>query len=236
MEPNALPPRKRVNFNAHRCPSCKLHPNICICDHKPNLVTRTRLAVVLPWLESEKPTNTGMLAADCLANSRVVIRGRAGEPEPSVREPGYRPVLLFPHPESQLLRAPPPDEPPLMLIVPDGTWRQAAKLRNRIPDLKQVPCVHLPPGPPSLYRLRIGSREQRLSTMEAIARALGLLEGEAVQRALEEVFRLKVERYLWLQGKLKRDQVYGGIPEGAHAHDPLSGLPETERLKYVTDR
>jgi hypothetical protein len=56
--------------------------------------------------------------------------------------------------------------------------------------------------------------------MEAIARALGLLEGPHVQEALERVFRIVVERALWARGTLATAGVTDGIPEGAQRHDP----------------
>jgi len=59
-----------------------------------------------------------------------------------------------------------------------------------------------------------------LSTIEAIARAKAILEGEQVQRTLERVFRAMVERTLWTRGELAAADVCGGIPEGALRHDP----------------
>jgi hypothetical protein len=56
--------------------------------------------------------------------------------------------------------------------------------------------------------------------MEAIARALGVVEGAAVREALERVFRVMVDRLLWLRGSLPSAQVRGGIPERALAADP----------------
>ena len=65
-----------------------------------------------------------------------------------------------------------------------------------------------------------------LPTIEAIARALRVLEGSAgpdVEEALLHVFRAMVERTLWSRGEYETDQVTGGIPEGALRHDPRSG-------------
>jgi DTW domain-containing protein YfiP len=81
----------------------------------------------------------------------------------------------------------------------------------------------LPRGAPSAYRLRVDAHEAGLATIEAIARAFGILEGERggeVQRALEEIFRAMVERTLWARGSAATVDVTGGIPEGAQRHDP----------------
>ncbi len=215
--------RKRVNFHASRCTRCKLHPNLCVCTAIVTQTTRTKVSLVLPQLETQKPTNTGMLAVHCLGNSDVFHRCN-GEPEPEVLDPAYQPLLLFPSEGAVCLSQWADGPKPLQLIVPDGTWRQASKMRRRVPCLREVPCVLLPPGPPSCYQLRGGQPESRLATMEAVARALGLLEGAAVQTHLEHIFRLKVDRYLWQMGKIHRDAVYGGIQAGVHAHDPYSGM------------
>jgi DTW domain-containing protein YfiP len=170
--------------------------------------------------EERKPTNSGLLAARCLVHSEVLLRGRIGQPEPRwVDDPARQPLLLFPHPQARPIDDFARSTPPLTLIVPDGTWRQAAKVPHRMPGLDGVPYARLPPGPPSSYRLR-ATETGRLSTMEAIARALGVVEGAAVREALERVFRVMVDRLLWLRGSLPSAQVGGGIPERALADDP----------------
>lgn len=209
--------------NAHaRCRRCRLHEGLCICALLPRLETRTRLVLLIHRIEDRKPTNTGRLAAECLPNSEVLVRGHASQPtKPFACDPASQPVLLFPLegaiPLARFVRS----DRPVTLVVPDGTWRQASKVRNRVAGLADVPCVSLPPGEPSIYRLRSEAHEGGLATIEAIARALGLLEGMEVQRALEAVFLAMVERTLWARGALETAGVSGGIPEEARRHGPL---------------
>jgi DTW domain-containing protein YfiP len=201
-----------------------MHEVLCVCDLIPRLETRTRLVLVIHRNEERKPTNTGLLATRCLPHSQVLLRGLADQSEPRfVDDPERQPLLLFPH-QRALPIAQFADSPrPVTLIVPDGTWRQASKVPNRVPGLREVPCVTLPPDAPTSYRLRAEYHAGRLSTLEGIARALGILEGAAVRAALEQVFRVMVERTLWLRGTLPSDQVTGGIPERALANDPRGG-------------
>jgi DTW domain-containing protein len=204
-----------------RCPRCHMLGGLCVCAliPSPPLVTRTRLVLVLHRLEERKPTNTGTLAAACLANSEIIVRGHEGEPTPPFVAPeGTRPLLLFPA-EDAVPLAPSPDDRPVTLIVPDGTWRQAAKVRRRVPGMAEVPCVTLPPGPPTTYRLRSEPVEGGLATLEAIARAFDILEGRHVRDALERVFRAMVERTLWSRGELAAADVADGIPAGV-TRDP----------------
>jgi DTW domain-containing protein len=56
--------------------------------------------------------------------------------------------------------------------------------------------VTLPDGPRSRYQLRREPKEGGLATMEAIARAYGVLEGPHAKEPLERVFHEMVRRSL----------------------------------------
>lgn len=201
-----------------------MHASLCVCALVPRLETRTRLLLVIHRVEDRKTTNTGRLAAQCLTNSEIVVRGHVSPSNPPFTwDPSSQPLFLFPHEGAIPLAQFAGSERPVTLIVPDGTWRQAAKVRNRVPGLRDVPSVWLPPGEPSTYRLRTEAREEGLATIEAIARAMGILEGDHARRTLERVFRVIVERTLWARGDVEAADVTGGIPDGAMRHDPTSG-------------
>jgi DTW domain-containing protein YfiP len=212
-----------------RCDGCRMHQSLCICTLLPRITTRTRVVLLLHQLEAIKPTNTGAVAARCLPNSVVVYRGRApvgavtGTLEAALQSDAAdaESVLLFPHPSATPLTARPPGGKPLTLVVPDGTWPQAAKARGRVRALARMPCVSLPEAAAPVDRLRSSPGPGRLATLEAIAAALGILEGPAVGAALMRVYRIMTERTLWTNGRLAADQVTGGIPAGARSHDPL---------------
>lgn len=84
----------------------------------------------------------------------------------------------------------------------------------------QIACATLPAGGVSRYRLRHGAKPERLATIEAIAVAMGILEGPEAARQLEHIFRVMVDRTLWTNGRLPAHAVTGGIPPGAESHDP----------------
>jgi DTW domain-containing protein YfiP len=112
-----------------------------------------------------------------------------------------------------------------MLIVPDGTWRQAHKMRRRLPGLAAIPCVILPEAGRTEYRLRSEHHVGGLATLEAIARALRVLEGDAgvtTEGALLELFRIMVARTLWLRGQLGDHEVTSGVPDAAREANPRS--------------
>ncbi len=215
--------------NAHlRCSRCRMHGSLCVCALIHRIATRTRLVLVIHRIEARKPSNTGRLAVECLPNSEVWVRGHADAPSaPLEIDAGSDPVFLFPHEGAGSLADLARSPRPVTLIVPDGTWRQASKVRQRVPGLRDVPCVSLPPDVRSVYRLRAEAHDHGLATIEAIARAMGILEGVHVRRALEHVFRAMVERTLWSRGEIATENVTGGVPEGAMRHDPRSGSAQS---------
>jgi DTW domain-containing protein YfiP len=210
-----------------------MHESLCICALIPRIETRTRLLLVLHRLEERKTTNTGRLGTLCLPNSEIVVRGHEGRAnEPLALPDGTQPLLLFPAEDAGPIAPFARSDRPVVLVVPDGTWRQASKVRARVPGLRGVPCVTLPAGKPSHYHLRVDAHDHGLATLEAIARALGILEGERgpqIQQQLEDVLRAMVERTLWSRGALDRGAVTGGIPEGAMRHDPRAAADEGGR-------
>jgi DTW domain-containing protein YfiP len=225
-------PRRHRSL-ANRCADCLMHRTLCICALVPRIVTRSRLVLLMHQLEQRKTTNTGRLAARCLASSAIGSLG-AGPPAASSERPpwqisGTQPVLLFPDPDARPLEDWRGSPIPLTLVVPDGTWRQANKARRRVAGLADLPCAALPLlGAPSGYRLRHDARPNRLATIEAIAIALEILEGPEegprVRAALDRIFRVMVDRTLWTNGRIATEAVTGGIPAGVRPHNPL-GLP-----------
>ncbi len=185
-----------------RCRRCRMHQRLCLCALMPRITTRTRLLLVIHRDEERKPSNTGLLAAQCLENSEVWVRGVHGEPPPQfLSDESVQPLLLYPQATAIPIAKFAASPLPITLIVPDGTWRQAGKVKARMPGLGEVPCVSLPKeDAPTHYRLRRETKNHGLATLEAIARAMGILEGAQVRDSLERIFQIMVERTLRLRG------------------------------------
>jgi DTW domain-containing protein YfiP len=86
-----------------------------------------------------------------------------------------------------------PSPPPAQLVVLDGTWSQARRMFRKLSAVRGLPILRLPEGAPA-PRMRQAPSPDRVSTIEAIARALRLLEGDTVAAPLESLFALAVER------------------------------------------
>jgi DTW domain-containing protein YfiP len=184
----------------HRCADCRLTKPDCLCTLIPRVETRTRVVLVLHQFEDRKTSNTGRLALRCLPNSALVIRGAPGQLIDDSR--WNRPddaVLLFPHADARPIESWRDHPRPITLVVPDGTWRQAQRVRRRVAGLASLPCAYLTRAAPSTYRLRTALDPRRLATLEAIAEALGVLEGPGSRDALLGIFDVMVERSLRLR-------------------------------------
>ena len=233
----------RRGLGDNRCPECRMQLAVCICALLPRLPTRTRIVLLIHQAEAHKTTNTGRLALRCLPNSAFAWRGRmdggsevgfsfgagaaevsradSAAPQATRSAPAWlteaeRPVLLFPAADAlPLARFVGPELAPVTLIVPDGTWSQAARTRKRFPGLAAIPCAQLPSELVSTYRLRHDPRPGHLSTLQAIAHALGILESAAIADELLRVLQIAIERTLWTKGRLPAHLVTGGVPGNA---------------------
>lgn len=210
---------RRAN-GALRCARCHMHRTLCVCALIPRIETRTRVVLITHRYEDRKPTNSGRLATECLVNSEVLVRGHEGAVTTFTAKDGTEPLLLFPHEDAAPLGPREPTARPVTLVVPDGNWRQASKVRKRVRGLEATPCVMLPVGEARApRRLRAEAHDYGLATLEAVARALGILEGPEVRGAIEQLFRVMVERTLWSRGMLAVGEVTGGVPDAARLHD-----------------
>ncbi len=169
------------------------------------------------YREKESLSNTGRLGVLSLKNSSIVLRGQYGAqlnygdlvPE------NYQPLLLYPSEDSQVLSTEflMQFDRPISLIVPDGNWRQAGKMHKREQLLKEVPRVRLESHFDSKYLLRREHRREGMCTLEAIARAFGILENLEVQQELEKVFLKMNYRVYWSRGKMPLDEAKPYLPQ-----------------------
>ena len=219
-----------------RCPKCYMSGALCYCAELVPIDNRTRVAIIMHHGEARTSSNTGRLAHALLKNSEVRLRGAPDNPfrADGWVGPEHETLILFPTETAQNLT---PEfvtklsGKPVTLIVPDGNWSQARKVLLREEALKSATAVKLPPGPPSQYKLRRPPRIEAVCTIEAIARAMRVLEGargEEVESHLLTGFNRMVERVLWSRGELKTEECKTGIPPLAVETRQKSGYPKGE--------
>ena len=150
--------------------------------------------------EAKHALNTARLVALGLHNAQLIIAETVDDLESYLKQPGYRPCVLFPGEAAQELSAYQVLQQPLLLVVPDGTWRKARKILHCNPLLAALPRVTLPAGLSSRYRLRKAPDAQALATIEAVTYALNILEPETDFSPLLRPFDALIEGQIKAMG------------------------------------
>ena len=208
--------RKRKTIDP--CERCGLHRTLCLCALIPKITLRSRLTLIIHAKEMKRTTNTGRLALEALTNSEMIIRGSRGPLDSRGKTPappvdlsksllaGYRPLLFFPCDEAVELTTEfirslklSPNEA-IQLLVPDGNWRQASKVHSRHPELAHVPRVKISTPNTAEKHLRAEHLAEGMSTLEAIARAMGIIENRETEQLLQNLYQEKLSRTLTARG------------------------------------
>jgi DTW domain-containing protein YfiP len=198
------------------CPRCTRPLAHCLCGAIPDLCSRTRVTILQHPEESRHPLNTGRLVALGLRRAELVC----GEvfSEGLWQEPGA--WLLFPGDGAVSVgEIMPGGQAPAHLIVPDGTWRMAGRLLRLNPGLAALPRLSIPAGEPSRYRVRNTSQAGAVATIEAVVRALEVLEAPTRFDALLAPFDLMVARQLAAMAQAHADHP-------GQRHRPVGTLPD----------
>jgi DTW domain-containing protein len=175
-----------------RCPDCHFFRPFCICNAITRIELSTKVCLVVHAKELRRSTNTGRLAVRALINSEMRIRGQGTETLDlaDLLTSSYRSFLLYPSTDAvelnnELLAR---ERAPIQLIVPDGSWRQASKVHYRHRELKDVQRVMIKAPDRSKFSLRRQHREEGMATLQAIAHALGIIEGDLVKDQLLRLY------------------------------------------------
>ena len=194
---------------SHRevCLKCLRPTSVCYCDQLDRQDTRTHLVILQHPRERRVAVSTARMAHLSLPNSEMHW-GVDFADDARVRELAAQPgtALLFPGPDAR-----PPEElaPTLKtLVVVDGTWSQAKAIVRDNPALASLPRYSLSPEPTE-YALRREPRQDYVCTLEAVAQALGILEGaperfEALLLPLRRMVELQLEHRERRRGEMSR--------------------------------
>ncbi len=168
------------------CPRCLRPASVCYCDGLPCVPTaRTRVVLLQHPRERRVPIGTARMASLCLKDSLLFVGLDFSADQrllAALADPARPAALLFPGETAADLEASPPAGP-VTLVVVDGTWWQARKLLTLNPALAALPRYALDLQG-SEYGLRRAPQADHVSTLEAVAHALGVLEGPATRDAL----------------------------------------------------
>jgi hypothetical protein len=201
------------------CTRCLRPVALCACEALPRLEARTRVVILQHPREARLAICSAWMCHAALPGSEL-IQGVRFDDHPRVRALCADPatVLLFPgegaRPAAELAAA-----PPATLLVIDATWPQAVKLLRLNPAVAALPRVAVVAAGPSGYRgLRREPQAGHLATIDAVAEALGTLEGDPARFApMRAAFRLAVERQLAFARGERRSPRHRPAPGPRHA-------------------
>ena len=227
-----------------RCEGCRLRPSHCICPLRPTQATHAGVCLLMHDAEPLKPSNTGWLIADVVAETYAFGWSRTQE-DPALtallNDPQWQPYVVFPEefvqPASRVVRtvttvsdtklfdgtlhmAPPPAAslaPRPLFILLDATWPEARKMFRKSPRLDGFPVLSLHPEQISRYQLRRSKRDDHFCTAEVAALCLDLAGDQRAAQTLEAYLDIYTHHYLQAKHQLPPDW-------NSHAHQQLAAL------------
>jgi len=180
------------------CLRCLRPEPFCVCSELVPAPSRTRVVILQHPREARLAICSAWLTRIALENAEI-RRGVRFDDDPGVAAAAATPgaAVLFPGEGAAPAASRAADPPPVLLVV-DGTWHQAGKILEASALLRGLPRLAVDAGRPSGYReLRREPGREHLSTLEAVALALGDLEGDPARFApMVEAFRRLVDLQL----------------------------------------
>jgi DTW domain-containing protein YfiP len=205
----------RGGFKRERCAGCRLLPTHCMCALRPAMRTRSGVCLLMADIEPLKPSNTGWLIADVVADTFAFGWART-QTDPAflalLSDPQWQPYVVFPGeyaaPE-RVVHTVVPAEPhvagaarrPLFILL-DGTWAEARKMFGRSPCLDRLPVLSLQPEQLSRYKLRRSRRDDHFCTSEVAALCFTLAGEPAAEQTLQAYLDVFTHHYLQAKNQL----------------------------------
>jgi len=196
----------RGGIKGARCDGCRLVPSHCMCHLRPSLQTVSGMCLLMADIEALKPSNTGWLVADVLAETYAFGWART-ETDPALlallADPQWQPYVVFPAeyvaPERVVQAVQEASgssaKRPLFILL-DGTWPEARKMFRKSPYLDLFPVLSLSPSQLSRYQLRRSRRDDHFCTSEVAALCLELAGEVLVAETLDAYLDVYTHHYL----------------------------------------
>ncbi len=163
-------------------------------------------------IEPLKPSNTGWLIADVVADTAAFGWART-EVDPALltmlADPQWQPYLVFPGEFVAAERVVTevsiqPGKRPLFVLL-DATWPEARKMFRKSPYLDHLPVLSLQPEQLSRYRLRRSKREDHFCTSEVAALCMELAGEPRAAQTLEAYLDVFTTHYLQAKQQMPID-------------------------------
>ena len=212
---SAKPFLARGGVKGERCAGCRLPPSHCMCALRPSVPTRAGVCLLMADIEPLKPTNTGWLVADVVADTFAFGWARTAT-DPALQallsDARWQPFVVFPGEYAAPARvvhavapagpgAGAPGQRPLFILL-DGTWAEARKMFRKSPLLDRFPVLDLRTDQVSRYQLRRSRRDDHFCTCEVAATCLGLAGERLAERTLQAWLDVFTHHYLQAKHQL----------------------------------
>ena len=171
------------------CLRCLRPRVVCLCSFVSPRSTNARFVLLMHPKELKKVKNgTGRAAHLSLLDSELFVLVNADDDERVLRlvgDPANDCYVLYPGREAHdLHEGPSPHRPDrrLVLFLLDATWPCARKMMRLSPTLRALPRLSFRAERPSEFVIKQQPDPLCLSTIEAIDRVLGLMDGWGQER------------------------------------------------------
>ena len=219
----------RGGARGERCAGCRLLTSHCLCAWRPAVPTHAGICLLMADTEPLKPSNTGWLVADVVADSHAFGWSRTAT-EPGLiallHDPQWQPYVVFPQDYAAPTRLVVHDlEPshrtatatastmagrrPLFILL-DGTWSEARKMFRKTPLLDPLPVLSLQPAQAlqyqlAPYQLRRAQCDSQFCTSEVAALCLHLAGDTLAALTLQAYLAVFTHHYLRARQQLPAD-------------------------------
>lgn len=161
------------------CEHCKYPIKTCVCSGFSCVESQVNISILQDPIESKHAKNTARLALLMLENVTVYVGVTPHDfiDVQSLVQSSKKTLLIYPSDQSIKLMEVQSPEQYQHLILLDGTWRKAKKLWLNNPWLHNLTVCKIEPQKASAYHIRKTPNNKSLSTLEALAETLRVVEG-----------------------------------------------------------
>lgn len=208
----SLKPFVARGSRAPRCPDCRVSADYCLCAWRPRIAAGSAVCLLMHDTEPLKPTNTGWLIADVIADTTAFGWQRTVVEQDLLAlldHPQWQPYIVFPgefvEPQRVVTGVQPGEGKRPLFILLDATWTEARKMFRKSPYLDRFPVLSLQPEQISRYRLRRSKRDDHFCTAEVAAMCLELAGDQVAAQALDAYLDVFSAHYLGAKFQLPLD-------------------------------
>ena len=209
---SAKPFLARGGPRGERCPGCRLVPSHCVCSLHPVVPTRAGVCLLMADIEPLKPSNTGWLIADVVADTFAFGWART-EVHPGLlallADPQWQPYVVFPgefvEPARVVTQVATAEGKRPLFVLLDATWPEARKMFRKSPYLDRFPVLSLQPEQISRYQLRRSRRDDHFCTAEVAGLCLDLAGEPQAAQVLQTYLDVFTHHYLQAKHQLPPD-------------------------------